>query len=435
MSLHPKERVSRRRFLGLTAATVGARIAFAFDGSPHRGGRASAATPAQNVTITVDEPSYLQPGYKEQLDGLDQAFAVKYPTSRVEQVSPPFPQYHGQVLVQLQAGSPPDVIRIDDPQLQYYIGQDWLEPLDPWLEAARLDPNTFINSEKDAMRTGHSYAVPRETNPRVFFYNRALYQKAGLDAPTDLARYKEALRKTSDAATSQFGMGIATKSGDPTGLMIQLMPIVLGFGGSFYSGTRPTAADPKVISALQFVKDLWDNNQIPRGLDAVTINNLVAQGKVASIISGSFVYFQALKSNPTVGAQLWAGKNPLPSTTTMRAAAWWGVPKKAKNKDLAAKYIMLLLQPVQQKRQVELTGTLPARPGMVPADVVQKYPWFKTVVDIGYGGRAVSYFPQQIGSKGNDALVAIGNGVLSILYQGVAPEKAMQDVQSKLEHL
>lgn len=430
MTVRVEGSVSRRRFLGLTLGAVGGGIASAWTGQTTSGAPAT-----QNATLAVDEPSYLQPGYHEQIGGLDEAFALKYPTNRVEQVSPPFPQYHQQVLTMLQAGSPPDVIRIDDPQLQYYIQQDWLEPLDPWLKDAGLDPNTFINSQRDAMRNGRAYAVPRETNPRVFFYNRALYQKAGVDAPADLAAYREALKRTSDAQAGQFGMGIATKSGDPTGLMIQLMPIVLGFGGAFFRGAKPTATDPKVVSALRFVKDLWDNNQIPRGLDAVTINNLFTQGKIASIISGSFVYFQALKVNPAVGAQLWAGKNPLPSGLTMRAAAWWGVPRKAKHTDLAAKYIMLLLQPVQQKRQVELTGTLPARPGMVPGDFVAKHPWYKTVVEIGYGGKAISYFPQDIGSKGNDALVTIGNGVLSILYQGAAPEKAMQEAQSKLERL
>jgi multiple sugar transport system substrate-binding protein len=432
MTLRAPRKISRRRFLVLTASAAGAGIAVAAAGPASRG---VLAAPAQAATVAVDEPSYLQPGYKEQLDGLDQAFALKYPGSRIEQVSPPFPQYHQQVLTLLQAGSPPDIIRIDDPQLPYYIEQDWLEPLDPWLKGAGLDPNTFINAQKDAMRGGRVFAVPRESNPRVFFYNRALYQKAGVGVPADLAAYREALRKTSDPRSGQFGMGIATKSGDPTGLMIQLMPVVLGFGGSFYDGTRPTAADPKVIAALRFVKDLWDNNEIPRGLDAVTINNLVTQGKVASIISGSFVYFQAQKANPAVGAQLWAGKNPLPSPATMRATAWWGVPKAARHKDLAARYILLLLTPVQQKRQVELTGTLPARPGMVPADFIAKNPWFGAVVDIGYGGKAVSYFPQQIGNKGNDALAAIGNGVLSILYQGAAPDRAMRDVQTKLERL
>jgi multiple sugar transport system substrate-binding protein len=432
MSVRAVPTISRRRFLALTASAAGAGIAFAAAGSASRGVPAASA---QAATVTVDEPSVLQPGYKEQLDGLDQAFALKYPGSRIEQVSPPFPQYHQQVLTLLQAGSPPDVIRIDDPQLSYYIEQDWLEPLDPWLKGAGLDPHTFINAQKDAMRGGRVFAVVRESNPRVFFYNRALYQKAGVGVPADLAAYREALRKTSDPRSGQFGMGIATKSGDPTGLMIQLMPVVLGFGGAFYDGTRPTATDPKVIAALRFVKDLWDNNEIPRGLDAVTINNLVTQGKIASIISGSFVYFQAQKANPAVGAQLWAGKNPLPSPTTMRATAWWGVPKAAKHKDLAAKYILLLLTPVQQKRQVELTGTLPARPGMVPADFIAKNPWFRVVVDIGYGGKAVSYFPLQIGNKGNDALAVIGDGVLSILYQGAAPERAMQDVQTKLERL
>ena len=429
------DNITRRHFLGIAAAAVGTGVVVACGGSTSSATQPTTTTPAKNQTITVDEPSYLQPGYKEQITGLDQAFAAKYPTDIAKQVGPPFAQYRDQVLTQLQAGSPPDVIRIDDPQIQYYITQNWLEPLNPWLKEAGFDPNSFINSEKDAIRDGHSYAVPRETNPRVFIYNKGLYQKAGVSEPTDLATFKDAIKKTSDVASGQFGMGIATKAGDPTGLMIQLMPIVLGFGGSFYAGSKPTATDPKVIAALEFVKGLWDGNQIPRGLDAVTINNLVSQGKIASIISGSFVLLQTVRSNPPVGSQLTVAKNPLPSSTTMRATAWWGVPKKAQNKDLGARYIMELLQTDQQQQQVELTGTLPARPGMVPSSFTDKYPWFKDVVSIGYAGKAVSYFPQQIGSKGNDALVAIGTGVLSILFQNVAPDKAMQDVQSKLEQL
>jgi multiple sugar transport system substrate-binding protein len=390
---------------------------------------------AAGATLNVSDPSYLQPGYKEQFDAIDEVFAKAHPGDTVKQVSPPFAQYHGQVLTQLQAGAPPDVIRVDDPQIQYYIERGWLEPLDPWLKKAGVNTATFINSQKDAQKDGQTYAIPRETNPRVYIYNQELFRKAGIDAPHDLASFKESIRKTTSAATGQFGMGIATKAGNPTALFIQLMPIVLGFGGQFFRGATPTATDPKVLESLELVKEMWDGNQIPRGLDAVTINTLVSQGKIASIISGSFVILQTVKSNPEVAPHLTAVKNPLPSPNTMRATAWWGVPKQGKNKDLAAQYALLLLDPEQGRRQIELTGTLPATPGLVPPSFLAKYPWYKQVVEIGYAGRAVSYFPQQLGVKGNDALQIIGNGVLSILYQSQPVDRAMKDVQGKLEQL
>jgi multiple sugar transport system substrate-binding protein len=414
-----------RRQLLLAAASGG--VASALGG---RAGRADAS-----VTITVSEPSYLQPGYKEQIDAIDETFARKYPGNSAKQVSPPFAQYHGQVLTQLQAGAPPDVIRVDDPQIQFFMERGWLEPLDPWLKKAGANPATHINSQKDAQRDGQTYGVPRETNPRVYIYNQELFKKAGIEPPTDLASFRESVKKTTNAATGQFGMGIATKAGNPTALFIQLMPIVLGLGGQFFRGTTPTATDPKVLEALDLVKEMWEGNQIPRGLDAVTINNLVSQGKIASIISGSFIILQTVKSNPEVAPHLTTAKNPLPSPNTMRATAWWGVPRQAKNKDLAAQYVMLLLEPEQGRRQVELTGTLPAPPGLVPPAFVAKYPWYKQVVEIGYAGRAVSYFPQQLGAKGNDALQTIGNGVLAVLYQNQPVERAMKDVQSKLEQL
>jgi multiple sugar transport system substrate-binding protein len=420
-------RMTRRRLLALSTAAVGGALVGPWGGGTDRA--------AASVTLSVSDPAYLQPGYKEQIDAIDETFARKYPGNSAKQVSPPFPQYHAQVLTQLQAGSPPDVIRIDDPQIQFFIERGWLEPLDPWLRKAGVNPAAFINSQKDAQRDGQTYAIPRETNPRVYIYNQELFRRAGIDVPTDLASFRESLRKTSNPSIGQFGMGIATKAGNPTGLFIQLMPIILGVGGQFFRGATPTATDPKVLEGLELVKEMWDGNQIPRGLDPVTINNLVSQGKIASIISGSFVILQTAKSNPEVAAHLTAAKNPLPSPTTMRATAWWGVPKQSKNKDLAAQYVLLLVDPDQGRRQVELTGTLPAPPGLVPPSFVAKYPWYKQVVEIGYAGRAVSYFPQQLGAKGNDALQIIGNAVLSVLYQNQPVEWAMKDAQGKLEQL
>ncbi|HET9733423.1 MAG TPA: extracellular solute-binding protein [Acidimicrobiales bacterium] len=434
--------LSRRRFLqsaGALSALVLAGCGSsgtkkAVTTSTAAGGASLLHAKGNGVTIQVADYSYQQTGYKEAMDAVTAAF-TKNTGAQVSQVAAPVAQYVSTVLTQLQAGSPPDVIRVDDPQLSTYISNGWLSPLDDVIAAQGLNLSDFVSAEDDTKSNGKLYGIVKESNPRIFIYNKALYDKAGVSAPTDLSSFEAAIRKTTDASSGQFGTAFDSKQGDATTFFIQLTPFLFSLGGNFFANGKPSATDPHTISAVEFIQKLWTDNLVPRGLDAVTVNNLVIQGKVAATINGAFVIVEAQKSNPAVAQHLQAIKNPLPGTN-MRATAWWCVPTKAKNPELGKAYLAALLDKNVQQTFNADTGVIVARKDGISPQFVSSNPWFNTVVTEADDPTAtLSYFPQSLGSKGSAAVAAAGTAVLQLLYAGGDVSKAMTQLQSQLESM
>lgn len=412
--------MSRRRFLqGTGALSV---LAVAGCGSSSTG----------SSSLQVADYSYQQTGYKQAMDGVTAKFVSQNAKAKVEQVAAPVSQYASTVLTQLQAGSPPDVIRVDDPQMSTYIANGWLEPLDDVVSRAGLTRNDLVPSESDAVANGKLYGIVKESNPRIFIYNKALYENAGVGAPTDLQSLEDAIRRTTDSSKGQFGTAFDSKQGDPTTLFIQLTPLIYGIGGSIFTNGRPTANDPKTVQAIEFIQKLWVDNLVPRGLDAVTVNNLVIQGKVAATINGAFVFIEGKQSNPSVAANLTAIKNPL-SGKNMRATAWWAIPSKAKHPDLAKAYLTALLDKTVQQNFNEDAGVIVARKDGISPKLLSDNPWFQIVVDESVQNSTASYFPQSLGPKGSAAVTAAGTALLNLLYNGGDASKAMNSLQSQLE--
>lgn len=421
--------ISRRGFLyGSAGVTAGLALASCSSGSASKN-----PTGGGGGSIQVADPSYLKTSYKGAMDAVTAAFTAAT-GAKVQQVAPPTAQYTGAVLTQLNAGSPPDVIRIDDPAMSTYVDRGWLLPLDDVLKNAGVSTANLVPSEADAVVGGKTYGIVKESNPRAFIYNQKLFSAAGADVPTDVASFDKAIRKVRNKSTGVYGVGFATKQGDATTLFIQIMPYVLGFGGQFFKDGKATAEDPKTIEALEFLQRLWRDDQVPRGLDAVGANNLVTEGKVASMINGSFIIVDARGANPAVGAALTTAVNPLPSGVVMRATAWWGVPTKAKQPDLGKKYLVALLDPKVQQQFQEQTGVIVARREGVTPEFLKKNPWYQVIVDNAFKNSTTSYFPQ-VGPNSNKAVSTAAEAVLSVFYQNADVATAMRTVQPKLEAL
>ncbi len=436
------DRIGRRRLLqgagtlsALVLAGGGSAAAKNAVANPSKIGTSSLAhMNGTGVTIQVADYSYYQTGYKQAMDAVTAAF-TRSTHAQVSQVAAPVAQYVSTVLTQLRASSPPDVIRVDDPQLSTYIENGWLAPIDDVVSQVGLSRSDFVPAEHDTEFDRKLYGIVKESNPRIYIYNKALYDKADVGAPTDLNSFEAAIRKTTDAAIGQFGTAFDSKQGDPTTFFIQTTPFLFGLGGNFFANGKPSADDPHTIAAVEFLQKLWQDNLVPRGLDAVTVNNLVIQGKVAATINGAFVIAEGQRLNPDVAKHLRAIKNPLPGKN-MRASAWWCVPTKAKHPELGKAYLAALLEKNVQQTFNDDTGVIVARKDGISPRFLSKNPWFKVVVAESLSATAtMSYFPQSLGSKGIAAVEAAGNAVLQLLYSGGDAAKAMRQLQSRLESI
>ncbi len=416
--------LSRRRFLWGTAAAAGFGMA----------GVGLKATPAfakvsGDIAFATFEWSLPHTG--SVLRAVSETFSKKYPDAKVVEVNLPSSGYHDQILTQLTAGTPPDLFRIDDPQLALYKARDLLLPLDDAMKAAGVDPSKFAAAGKvDATRDGSTYAVVYQTNARQMIYNKALLADAGItDAPKDFAAFEAAIDKSTKREKGVFGYTMATKDGEASAMMSFLAPIVFGFGSYFTTPDgKPNANDPKVIDALSFVKRMWDRDNIPRGLDGVAANKLIFDGKVAISLNGPFIFGAAA---PEVKPNLSSANSPLPGGQLVRASSWYGVPRKAKNPEAAIAWLMNLLTEESQAKVVEVELVVPAIPSLVPAKILEANPWFKTYVD--GANTAVSYLPPGLGDKANAQIKVIGDEVQQILYRNKSITDAMDTLQKALE--
>lgn len=414
--------MTRRRFLqgtavatGLAATGLGARPAF--------------AKVEGDITFATFEWSLPHTG--SVLRAVTETFNKKYPDAKVVEINLPNSGYHDQILTQLTAGTPPDLFRIDDPQLSLYKARDFLLPLDDALKAAGVDPAKFAAAGRvDAVRDGQTVAVVYQTNVRQMIYNKALLADAGISAPpTSFEEFEAAIDKSTNRSKGVFGYTMATKDGEASAMMSFLAPIVFGFGSYFTTPDgKPNATDPKVIEALGFVKRMWDRDNIPRGLDGVAANKLIFDGKVAISLNGPFVFGAA---TPDVKPNLSSANSPLPGGQLVRASSWYGVPRKAKNPEGAIAWLMNLLTAQSQAKIVEVERVVPAIPSFVPAQVLEQYPWFKTYVD--GANTAVSFLPPGLGDKANAQIKVIGDAIQQILYRDKSIADAMAALQAQLE--
>jgi multiple sugar transport system substrate-binding protein len=361
---------------------------------------------------------------------ISESFMRKHPNVRVREIPIPATGFHDQILTQLTAGTPPDIFRIDDPQLPLYIERNFLIPLDGALREAGIPVERFAAAANDAKKDGRTYAVVYQTNARQLVHNKALLSAVGInEPPRDVEQFEAAIRKATRRDAGVFGYTFASKAGDATGIFNTMGPIIIGHGGNFTSAEgRPTANDPRVVQALELIKRIWDADCVPRGLDAPAANRLTFDGRVALTLTGSFVFGAA---TPDTRPHLIASPSPLPSPTLMRASSWYGVSARGRNRDATTAWLIHMLSPESQAKIVEIERVTPALPHLVPASVLEQSPWLRPFFD--GAANAISYLPPGLGSRAFAQVRTIADAIEAILYRGRPVAGALDDLQRTLE--
>ena len=361
---------------------------------------------------------------------LKKTFEQENPGVTVKNVTVPQAIFFDKQFADVSSGNPADVVTLYDPDLRAYLEHDVLEPLDGYIKAAGIDTSSFIPTAKLAEKGGKTYAVPFQINARALFYNEKLLREAGLQPPKTLTEFQAAIKKLRKEDLQQFGFATVSKPGSANFLYIEIMPIVVGFGGGFFKDGKPNANAPETIAALRFIKNLYDEQLIPRGMEPNAYRQMFAQGKVAMYATGGFLAATVDSTNKETYASLRAEALPLPSGKAMSITVFLGVPKAAKNKELAAKLLMRMLQDDMQRKIVVMGKTLPARVGMVPADFAKENVWFPAFEQA--AKTAKSYAPEGAEQYGPEIYKLVSEHVEAMLFNGVAAEEAANNLQKAL---
>jgi ABC-type glycerol-3-phosphate transport system substrate-binding protein len=388
--------------------------------------------PASTFAADIVWPSFMwaEPNNAPVMTLLKEKFEQENPGTAIKSVNVPLAAFWDKQFADVASGNPPEIVTMYDPDVRAFIETDLLEPLDSYLASATIDTKTLVPTERLAQKNGKTYAIPFQINARALFYNDKLLKEAGVAPPKNIDEMTAAIRKLRNVNNQQFGYATVSKPGAANLLYIEIMPIVTGFGGGFFKDGKPSANAPETVAALKFVKMLYDDELIPRGMDTQTYRQLFVQGKVGMYATGAFFASVVNNGNKETFTNLRAEPLPMPSGNTMSITVFLGVPKAAKNKDQAAKLLMRMLKEDIQAAIVNLGRTHPGRIGMIPPSFIQENPWFKAFEQATL--TAKSYAPEGVEQYGNEIVKVVAENVEAMLFNNVPAETAANNLQKAL---
>jgi multiple sugar transport system substrate-binding protein len=210
----------------------------------------------------------------------------------------PVPQEYGtKLLVQIAAGTAPDVFQLGDGDVSKFVKQGVVEPLDDYIKRDNFDMSVFFpDIAKIGQLEGKTYLLTKDYSPLVLFYNKALFEKAGVAPPSadwtwqDFLETAKKLTVTDGDKVTQWGAQVPNSWGDPTWLR-GTAPFIYQNGADILSpdGQKATGYlnSPETIEAVQFFTDLITKHKVsPSKADVAALQgqDLFQTGKVAMLI-------------------------------------------------------------------------------------------------------------------------------------------------------
>lgn len=275
------------------------------------------------------------------------AFMRLHPEITVQIESIPA-SYKEKILTYIAAGIPPDVFLLDSVIIPALLNKGVLLDLQPYLDSLHVNRddyfpnvlNIFVKNEK-------LYAVPKDFTPIVMYYNKALFEKAGLAFPQNDWTWEDYLRLSQRLTQDTDGDKIIDQFGTVFSNYFYLWQAwVWMAGGDIFDPAGVTAAgyfdSPATEQALRFLIELRtkyrvapDDVALKTGIGST---GMFLSGKIAMVPSGHWS-LPSFKKYIARG-DLEIGVVPLPHPAgkplvTPIYAAGWCVPKSTAHRELA----------------------------------------------------------------------------------------------------
>ncbi|GAA3615309.1 sugar ABC transporter substrate-binding protein [Microlunatus ginsengisoli] len=269
--------MTKKRLLAVAAMATLAPLALAACGGGSDSGSGSGASSAAAVdSLTVldyysDEPGHTQIG--DQLSKCGTSIGV----AKVDHQSVPGPTLIQKVLQQASSKTLPDVLMLDNPDIQQIAATGALAPLgDYGVTADGYAPGPVAA----ATYQNQLYGLQPGANTLAIFYNKDILDKAGVKPPTTWAELKDTAKKLT--VGKQYGFAF-NATADYEGAW-QFLPPMWTNGGD-----ETNLKSPEVAGALQLWKDLVDDGSASKSVvnwSQADVNDQFIAGKAAMMLNG-----------------------------------------------------------------------------------------------------------------------------------------------------
>lgn len=120
------------------------------------------------------------------------AYQAKNPNVTVELVDTASADYTNVVSVGLSGGEKTDIITIKDiPSYYGWLSRGQIIPLDDYIKSSKVDLSTYSGAVEQLSSDGKTYALPFRSDIWILYYNKAIFDAAKVDYPTNDMTWSE----------------------------------------------------------------------------------------------------------------------------------------------------------------------------------------------------------------------------------------------------
>ena len=259
---------------------------------------AVALTAAVSTTAVAQEPTTIRyftfsaaPNYLDSLDQMIAAFEEQNPDVKVEVESAPFGDYFTLLQTQVAGGDAPDAFELNFENFVTYASKGVLADLGPMMEADEsYDAEAYYQKAFDAFSVGDTqFGLPASYSTVLLFYNKALFDEAGLDYPTDDWTWAD------EQAAAET---IAALRDDVWGFFAgiqfwEFYKTAYQNGCQFFAEDGSvTVNEPACVGALQYMIDYVDSGRQPSEAEmgGVPDGDMFANGELGMITTGIWMF-------------------------------------------------------------------------------------------------------------------------------------------------
>ncbi|MDH6364665.1 multiple sugar transport system substrate-binding protein [Enterococcus sp. PF1-24] len=355
--------------------------------------------------------------------------------------------YFSKVALSMQSESTaPDLVAEDSFMLNSDANAGYLTPLDDyvkdWEDWGYYTENLKAGS---IAQDGKLYAIPGTSDSRGLWYNKVVFEKAGLPedwSPKNWAEIVEAAEKIKETQPDvvPIGIGVAKANGESVSMQTFEMLLYGTKDTLFDADTRKWNVNTDgIIDSLKLIDEIYNEKKLGPSLSVAINSNygsVMMQDKFpnnqAGIIldgfwnTGNWTETGAAPvDNMTEQfgfAAMPTQNGDAPGSTTMSGGWTWSIPAKAKNKDASWRVLQALGGKEEQAARAIAEGNLTVRDDSAELPEYTEQPFIKEATEFLQNAH---FRPAD--DKYPNVSVEIQNMVEAVATGSKTPEEAAKD--------
>jgi multiple sugar transport system substrate-binding protein len=353
-------------------------------------------------------------------------FEKAHPDIEIVQVSVPSSEYWNKLFTEITTGNAADLYKDRLSEVVQFARMGLLSPLDDLCNVKDINAN-FEDIQKTQIVDGKTYGVAYQGGSHQLVYNKTLLAKGGFTVPSTPEEAYETAKKLTKPG-EQWGFVVVTPSVPQ--LYIDLTQWVVGYNSHWGDKGRATATADGTVAAMEMYKRIVAEGITPVGVPKPQTREMFVAGKIAMMIEGPW-FFADPKITPERLAFMGTATLPWAGKRSVGSASAFIVPKAAKNKEAAGRFIDFCCSQEWQIKFLEVAKLPGNRKGAFPKSFIDKHPFMAAYAE--GGSKAVDSCPAGLEDVFKQLQKYVIDAAGEFMFKNVPVKKALEGVQASME--